>query len=111
MKKLSKDERKGAIAFIIVVILIIAFTFLLRNHVSDKNADDARITIIYNDNAEDADSMPADTEKSTKSKVGKRKNKKSGSSKARSGKKSSKRSGTSETSSSRDFLTDTIPTR
>lgn len=101
MKRISKDERKGAIALAIVVFLIVAATAWLRscNHMK-IDEDQPKITILYEEKNDSSVKLKSDSIESKKVK----KNKKKESA------KNSKRTSSKKTAKpSRDPLSDPIP--
>lgn len=111
MKKLSKDERKGAVALAVVVVIVIGATAFFRACRPVSDSELPNVTLIYSDK----DSTRSESEfydrkdnpsyrKSSKSRE-RSKGKRKGSSR---GKASPKNPAT--ISPPRDFLSDTIPT-
>lgn len=97
MKKLSKDERKGALALAIVVIAILGGSAIFRSYRVSSQDETVPVSVIY---TEKSDSDSVDMSKSEKKKN--KKQTKSG------GKKSIKKQSVPD-QLPRDFLSDTIP--
>lgn len=117
MKRLSKEERLGAITLAAVVVAVIGGSMLLRNCSHNSDTVSAPVTILYQ--------APDSTETHTKEQTKKPKLSKSGKSKKdttklnKAAKSVSKRKNgrmkvvekNAAVSAPRDFLRDTIPTR
>ena len=104
MKKVSRDERKGAIALAIVIILVIAGLFAFRKCSQSRPSEPSDIKIIYAPS--DSAGTPAEhsSEKTRKSK-----RKKSTGSRKSSGGSRGVKSKKEQAREPRDFLADTIP--
>lgn len=102
MKRLSKDERKGAVALALVVAVMMVGAFMYRNFRHEDDGDAPQVTVIYKDTAAIGGKEAAVKKE--------RKHKKS--SKKRERKTSEKGSkAVRAPAPPRDFLTDTIARR
>lgn len=104
MKKISRDERKGAVMLAVIVLCVVCAGFAFRScDFSTNETDKQPVTIIYSDKEEDEGSSSG---KSYYKKSGKKKSRKSGGSR----KKGNSGKATRDERPPRDFLEDTIPT-
>ena len=107
MKKLTKDERKGAIALAIVIILIVGGGFILKSINRQDNSRQPEVKILYQPS--DTASKKSSRKKDKKVQGGTDKQKDSGPKKSRKKNRSEKRKQVA--APPRDFLTDTIAVR
>lgn len=103
MKKLTRDERRGVVALVIVAIIALTILFCVRAGIFSSGRSSAEPQLIY----VEKDTLSQGAEASVKS-IGKKK--KATDKKEKKKKKAAKSSPARQPSSPRDILADTIPT-
>lgn len=102
MKKLSRDERLGAILLAVIVVAAIIVAFCARSCRSGPSSESPPVTIIYKDTTLNDSGVKTKSKRKKKSSAKTSRHKKSG--------KKSIRKGKSPAPAPRDYLSDTIPT-
>ena len=107
MKRLSKEERLGATTLAAVVVLVTVGALLLRTCDSKAPGADVPVTILY----QAADSLPDKSDKSDRSDRSDKSGRSDRSDRSDKSDKSDRSERSAKTVVTRDFLSDSIPTR
>lgn len=112
MKKLSREERIGAIALFAVMVIAVSIAFWVRS-IPSVSSSNSEVTVIYVDtlsSKEKEDRLSDDASEDSRKKKSSKRAKKSSSSKKNKKKSSRKSISNHVKTPPRDFLSDTIPT-